>query len=111
MAFIKQLIKAAPFPENVRSQLLEEVDTFSAEKKFETEEACWDLISIQWKNDLRFKTQTAIFEMATGKKNYSKEDFKKIEDEMLDKLIQELNVSGDEEKVAEIKKQLELQSS
>lgn len=106
MSFIKQLIRIAPFPDETKSELLEKADTFSPEKKFEAEEACWQLISIQYYNDLRFVMQKAAFEMAMGQKTYTKEDYKKMEEEMFKQLLQKLNAVGDDQKIEDIKKQL-----
>lgn len=106
MITTKQLIEIAPFPEDVRKQLLERVDTFSPDKKFEVEETCWALISANYQNELRFKLQRAAFEMAKGEKTYSKDDFDKMENDLLLELANKLNASGNQEQIEEIKKQL-----
>ncbi|MFH1832790.1 MAG: hypothetical protein ABH816_01300 [Candidatus Levyibacteriota bacterium] len=108
MAYVKQLIQTAPFPQDIKNQLLQKADSFSPEKIFEVEEACWALISQQFQNDLRAKIQDAVFgaQNENGGKTYTKEDFKKMEDDMFSQLVQKLEASNSEEKIAEIKEKL-----
>jgi len=110
MAYVKQLIQLAPFPQDIKNQLLEKADSFSPEKNFEVEEACWALISQQFQNELRAKMQEAAFATENGGKTYTKEDFKKMEDDMFSELVQKLEASNSEEKLAEIKEKLAVHS-
>jgi len=107
MITTRQLIEIAPFPEDVKKQLLEKADTFSPDKKFEIEETCWALISANYQNTLRFKVQQATLEMAKGEKTYNKEDFDKMENDLLLELTNKLNAAGNQEQIEEIKRQLE----
>lgn len=111
MITTKQLIQLAPFPEDVKKQLLEKADTFSPDKKFEVEEACWALISTDYQNRLRFKMQQATLEMAKGEKTYSQEDFKKMEDDLFLELTNKLNAQASQEEIESLRKQLQFQSA
>ncbi len=106
MITTKQLIQIAPFPEDVKKQLLEKADTFSPDKKFEVEQTCWALISADYQNRLRFQMQKATLEMAKGEKTYNKEDFGKMENDLFLELTNKLNTAGSQEQIEEIKKQL-----
>ena len=107
MITAKQLIQVAPFPEDVKKQLIDKADSFSKEKQFEVMETCWALISADYQNKLRFQMQKATLEMAKGEKTYSQEDFSKMEDDLFLELTNRLDVSGNQEQIDEIKKQLE----
>ncbi len=111
MITAKQLIQIAPFSEDVKKGLLEKAGSFSADKKFEVEQACWALISADYQNRLRFQMQKATLEMANGEKTYSKEDFKKMEDDLFLELTNRLNAAGNQEQIEEIRKQIESTAS
>lgn len=106
MITTKQLIQLAPFPEDVKKELLEKADTFFPDKKFEVEETCWTLISADYQNRLRFKMQQAALEMAKGEKTYSQEDFKKMEDDLFLELTNKLDAAGNQEQIEQIRKKL-----
>ena len=107
MINVKQLIQVAPFSQDIKKELLEKADSFSADRKFELEETCWALISADYQNRLRFQMQQAALEMAKGEKTYSKEDFKKMEDDLFLELLNKLNAAGNEEQISKIKQQLQ----
>lgn len=107
MITTKQLIQIAPFPEDTKKELLEKADAFSADKRFELEETCWALISADYQNKLRFKIQQATLEMAKGEKTYSKEDFKKMEDDLFLDLANKLNAQATQEEIENIRKELQ----
>lgn len=107
MIATKQLIQLAPFPENVKKELLEKANAFSADKKFEVEETCWGLISADYQNKLRLKMHQAALEMAKGEKSYSKEDFKKMEDDLFLELANKLTTQTTQEEIENIRKQLQ----
>lgn len=111
MITTKQLIQIAPFPEDVKRELLEKADTFSPDKKFEVEETCWALISAYYQNRLSFKMQQATLEMAKGEKTYSKEEFRKMEDDLFLELTNKLNTQVTQEEIESVRKQLQSQSA
>lgn len=111
MIDLKQLIQVAPFPPDLKAQLLQKADTFSAEKKFEAETTCWSLISQDYQNRLQYKLQKASLEMAQGQKTYTREDFQKIEDDLFTELTNKLEAAGNQDKIAEIREQLASQST
>ena len=106
MINVKQLIQVAPFSQDIKKELLEKAESFSADRKFELEETCWALISADYQNRLRFQMQQAALEMAKGEKTYSKEDFKKMEDDLFLELVNRLTTAGNQEQIEEIRKQL-----
>lgn len=111
MITTKQLIQVAPFSQDLKKELLGKADSFSADKKFELEETCWTLISTDYQNRLRFQMQKATLEMAKGEKTYSKEDFKKMEDDLFLELANRLNAEATQEEIENIRKQLQTTQS
>lgn len=107
MIAVKQLIQVAPFPEDVKLELLEKVDSLTDGQKFDLEEKCWALISADYKNKLNFETQKRMYEMAKGEKTYLKEDFKKIEDNLFSELINRLNVTENQGEINKVRQQLQ----
>jgi len=111
MITAKQLIQVAPFPQDTKQQLLDKADSFSKEKQFQVMETCWALISADYQNKLRFQMQKATLEMAKGEKTYSKEDFKKMEDDLFLELISKLNLLGNQEEIENVRRELQDQKT
>lgn len=107
MITTKQLIQVAPFPEDVKNELLAKVDSFSDAQKFDLEEKCWALISADYKNRLNFEIQKRMHEMAKGDKTYSEEDFKKVEDDLFSELANRLKTTQNQDDINTIRQQLQ----
>jgi hypothetical protein len=108
MISLKQLIQTASYPEDVKAKLLEKVDTLSPEKVAALSENSWKFIFTEFQNNLNFELQKMTLEMAKQEKTYSKEDFDKVENGMFDELLQKLDAVGNEDKIEEVRKQLEV---
>lgn len=109
MISIQQLIQVAPFPEDKKQELLQKADAFSEEKKFALMEACWALISQQYQNRLQLGMHKAVLEMANGKKSYSQEELKKIEDDLFLELKNRLVPAENQEDISQIREKLKSQ--
>ena len=105
MITINQLINVAPFPESTKQQLLAEVDYFSSDKRFEVEETCWALISMDYQNRLQYEQQKAIGEMAKGKK-YTSEELKSFEQALILELTRQLTNTETKEALSEVRTKL-----
>lgn len=106
MITLSQLIQVAPFPEETKKDLLSKEDTLSEEKKVELEELCWGLISQWYQNELRSQQEMAALEVSRGEKQYTKEDFNKMADDLFSELVQKLDVQSSEEDLAEAREKL-----
>jgi hypothetical protein len=106
MVSLHQLISVAPFPPDTKNELFSQEETLSSDKKLELEELCWTLISQLYLNELRSKQELAVLEMAKGEKQYTKEDFKKMGDELFADLMKKLEVHGNEEDLAQAREKL-----
>ena len=103
MITIKQLITLAPYPPDVKQQLLEKAESFSPEKKFEVEETCWALISMEYQNKLQYEQQKAGLSAMTGAPS---ETPQVVEERILRELVQKLEEENTEEALTEVRKKL-----
>lgn len=107
MVDLKTLIKISPFPDERKKELLEKADTFSAEKKFELESMCWEFIFLDYQNKLQYAIEKAMLESAKGEKKYTKEDFKKMEDEAFEELVNKFGEAGTDVKLEQIREKIQ----
>jgi len=103
----KTLISIAPLKEETKNDLLQKLETMEEEKQMAIVDLCWDLISSEFLTKLGFTRQNMMLEMASGEKTYTKEDFDKVEEDMFSELLQKLDAEGNDEKIDEVRKQLE----
>lgn len=106
MITLTQLIQTAPFPGEEKKELLEKVDTFSPEKKFELEEMCWAFISTEYQNNLRYEMQKAVLE------NFSKEPStpfnpQTIENNLFSELLKRLGATETEQDIEKVRIKLD----
>lgn len=104
----KSLILSAPLKEETKNELFQSFETLDKEKQIAIVNLCWSLISSEFQTKLSLERQKMMLEMASQEKTYSTEDFDKVEDNMLKKLLQKLEATGNEEKIEEVRKQLEV---
>lgn len=105
MVDLKQLITVAPFPQDVKTELLQKADSFSPEKKFELEEMCWSFISTDYQNKLQYEMQKAVISQATGQPAETP-DLAKIEEKLLAELTQKLTNAATTEQIGEVREKL-----
>ncbi len=106
MITLQKLILVAPFSEEVKTELLSQVDTFTDAKKFELIDMCWVLISQWYQNEIRARYEIAMREMAEGKKSYTKEELAKIPDQLFDALVNKLQAASTVEDIQEVREKL-----
>lgn len=111
MISLKNLILTTPIGEEIRKELLEEMDTFSDDKKYEISNVCWSLISSEFLTNLNLKRQKMLTEIAKGEKTYNKDEFSQIEKDLFNELAQKLEATDTDAKIEEVKKQLEEHSA
>lgn len=107
MISLKNLILATPIGEEMRKELLEEMDTFSDDKKYEISDVCWSLISSEFLTDLNLKRQKMLIEMAKGEKTYNKDEFSQVEEDLFNELAQKIEAVDNDAKIEELKRKLE----
>jgi len=106
MVTVSKLIQIAPFPEDVKKELLTAVPSFPPEKEFEVAETCWALISMDYQNKLQFQKQKLILDAAKEKKVPDAAALKKLEDDLLSELTASIREVSTDEELTEIRTKL-----
>ena len=106
MITVSKLIQIAPFPEDVKKELLAAVPSFTPEKGYEVAETCWALISMDYQNKLQFRKQKLILDAAKENKAPDTAALQKIEDDLLAELTASIREASTEEELTEIRTKL-----
>jgi hypothetical protein len=106
MISLSQLILASPLTDEDKKELLAKEASLPVEKKIEVEQLCWSLIATAMQNDLLLARQTALVKMAKGEGSFSQDDFKRIEDELLLKLIKSMRMAETERSIQYIRQKI-----
>lgn len=106
MIAIQNLITLAPFSQEVKTELLKKVDSFSDDKKRQLIDMSWDLISQWYHDEVRHRYNEALLEMAEGKKTHTKEYLEKIPDHVFTEFTTKLEGLETIEDITEIRKKL-----
>lgn len=106
MIALKQLIQVSNFPEDFKNEVLKQIDDLPQEKINALSETCWSFISAEYENKLRFELQKMTDEITKGEKNYTQEDFNKVEKDLFNELAKKLEATDTDAKIEEVKKQL-----
>jgi hypothetical protein len=104
----KSIILAAPLKEDTRNELFQSFETLGKDKQIEIIDLCWSLISSEFQAKLGLERQKMLMEMASQEKNYTSEEFDKAEESIMNELFEKLEASGNEEKIEEVRKQLDM---
>ena len=110
MIDLNTLIQVAPYPEDVKNQLFEKVDTLNDDQKRELENLSWDLIVEEFENKISLDSQIALNELALGEKTSNEVDLEKLEDDYFKDLTTRLSSEDTKGKIEEIRSRLLSQS-
>lgn len=105
---LKQLVQIVPLEEKIKQQVLEQEDNLTAGQKYKISKICWRLLETIFITRVKQKKQEMIKEIAAGTASYEKEDFKRIEDEVLADILIKLDEVKSQEELAEIKNKIKL---
>lgn len=106
MITVKQLIQAAPFPDDVKSEMISKTDTFSPEKKYEVENLCWSLINAEIQNKLNYAIEKNIAESVFQDKD-THLDVPALEQKLIEEVVQKFGETDTEEKIDEVRHKLQ----
>lgn len=106
MIDLKNLITIAPFPEDVKTQVISSMDTLSEEAKIELENLAWSALSEQLRDRIALETQTAFMEVAQGIKKPEDVDPDKIEENLFNELVSKMDGLDTEEQIEEVRGKL-----
>jgi hypothetical protein len=101
------LIKLAPFPEDMKEDLISKEGQMSEDQKFRLSETAWQAISAQYQAKLQKTINDMMLEMANGQKNYSQNDFQEVKTKLYYEFSQLLSDSKDNQDLEEVKRKLE----
>lgn len=107
MIELKALINATPFSEEKRGQLLSKLETMTESEKFRLSEICWTALSTLYQLRLKRTINFMMYDMAQGKKEYSRNDFEEAKAKLYYEFAQKLDVAETEVEMAEVKSKLE----
>lgn len=108
MLTIQQLITIAPFAPDMQEKLIAALPTMSEDRKKDLVITCWDLIDQQCAMKVQFARENALAEMALGEKQYTKEDFQKMEDTVYAEFAGKLQIREDTGNLDEARKAMQL---
>lgn len=104
---IKQLIFAAPFSEEKRRALLENLDKLNDDQKFKLVSITWSLLAQMYFAKLKAEYDRMQEEMIYEEKSYTANDFEEAKAKILHEFIQRFENAKSKEEIAEVRKQLE----
>jgi len=103
---LKQLIQIVPLDEKVKQSVLNEEERLTADQKYKISKTCWRLLSTIFISRIKNKKEEMIKKISQGEE-FNKEDFKRIEDEVLADILIKLDEVKSEEEIKTVKKQIE----
>lgn len=102
-----KLIEIAPFEAHTKSDILGKEPNLSDTQKYDLTRIAWQLLAEEYKNKLRYKISTALWEMAQKKKDYGPNDFSEMQVELYMDFAQRLEMTGTQEDVDVVRQELQ----
>ena len=103
---LKSLVRAAPFDDKTRQEILSKFDKLSDDQKFKIQETCWAGLANQYQNRLAHEMNRMILEMAQRKGLYSQKDFTEMQTKLYHDFAEKLRAAGTEEELTEVREKL-----
>lgn len=100
------LIKAAPFKEKTRQDLLTRLDKMPEVQKFELADGCWTILAQTYFARLKYERDKLLLEIQEGKRKFDKKDFEQIKERVSKEFAQKLQSAKTEESIHGIRAQL-----
>lgn len=104
---LNQLIKMANLSADVKKEALESLQKLTERQKIDLSQICWESIVRTFENKARFEYDRMLEEMANGEKNYSPEDFRRIDDKMIAEMLKSIDYENSQVKLSEVKIELQ----
>lgn len=103
----KQLILAAPFPEDRKKALIENIDKMTEDQKYRLTNLAWKVLAQMYFAQLRAERQLIMDEVVHDKRKLNPNDFEELEAKLIFEFAQKLEAVESKESIEEVKKQLE----
>jgi len=107
MISIKQLIQVAPFPEDQRKKLIENIDKLTDDQKYRLSNIAWKALAHIYFAQLKAERQLLMDEVIHEKRKMNPNDFEEIEAKLLHEFAQKLEAAESQESIGEVRKELE----
>lgn len=102
----KKLLQIAPFPEDRRKILLENIDKISSDQQYRLENAAWAVMAQIFFAKMEAERKRLADESAVGDRKANPKDLEDYEAKLLSEFAQKLEVVETEESIGEVKQQL-----
>jgi hypothetical protein len=106
MIDLTQLIKIAPFSDEIKKQLLERVSTIEDDEKFKLVQGCWGLIAESYRQKIDFEMQRVALQAVKDNKPLDKKVFLEIEEKYFKELVNKLGGVETQEEINEVRERL-----
>lgn len=103
---LKTLVEAAPLEVGVKNQIIERLETLTDDQKLRISLACWQALAWQFKARYKAQVDQALLEIREGKRQYNKEDFQKIENDLYQEFAKLLKSAQTEEEIAYVREEI-----
>lgn len=104
---IKQLIQIAPFPEDRKKALLENLDKMTEDQKYRIVNVAWYALAQIYFAKLAAERQKLMDEVIHEERKFNPNDFEEIEAKLLHDFLQKLETAKSQEAIEEVKRKLE----
>lgn len=107
MITLKQLIKIAPFPDDRRKALLENLDKMNEDQKYRISNVAWHALAQMYFARLKAENDLIRDEVIHDQRKFNLNDFEEIKAKLTHEFAQKLQAAESQESVDEVKQQLE----
>ncbi|MBM3283593.1 hypothetical protein FJY90_05110 [Candidatus Gottesmanbacteria bacterium] len=102
-----QLLLAAPFPEDRRKTLMENIDRLTEDQKYQLTNLAWRVLAQMYFARLKAERDLIMDEVILNKRKFNQNDFEEIQAKLLHEFARKLEAAESRESIDEVKKELE----
>jgi len=106
---LKTLIKAVPFKEETRQDLLKRLDSLTETQKIDLSDTCWAVLAQMYFARLRYEKGKLMLEIQQGKREFNKQDFEEVKEKITKQFAKRLKSVQTEESIEQIRQKLQQQ--
>jgi len=100
------LLKAAPFPEKERQNILAKLAKLTDDQKLRLSTVAWTALSQVYFGQLKYEKDKLLLEIKQGKKQYNKKDFEELRKNLTTEFAKKLEKAETEEDIGEVREEL-----
>lgn len=103
----KRLLQVAPFPEDRRKALIDNIDRMTEDQKYRLTDVAWRTLAQIYFAKLKAERQLIMDEVIHDKRKFNPNDYEEAEAKLLYDFAQKLEAAESQESIDEVKKELE----